>query len=391
MKVKKIMEFCTKCGSQLVEKSDYCHKCGSKIEIIKGVPTAVPVETKIPSQSVMEYDSSKYDRRRRVVIGLSVGIIVAILVPIILMGIVGVVNYRHIGTYYYDETSMDYTNLNLAIDNNVGSIDIFYDDTMTKPFEAKVELYGRKDASLSDAMNFTTTYLNNNTMEIAFVSGEFDFFFWDKKVFTYDITVYINPTVTADIFVYASTGSVSLSTEAIDSLDIVNIDLQSSTGSIDLDMRNSVNTTLNNLSLGTSTGRIDVDLGVRTVLNDSYVLIATSTGSIGFEFVDLISTDSMTWEISTSTGSINIGIMQNIVYPFQFFSLFDVDTSTGSITVDFFFNETIGYQFDGSTSTGSVDILGNEDGYYSPNYATAENLYDFDLITSTGSITVTEM
>jgi DNA-directed RNA polymerase subunit RPC12/RpoP len=391
MKVNKITEFCTKCGSQLVDKSDYCHKCGSKIEMIKGVPTAVPVETKIPSQSVMEYDSSKYDRRRRVVIGLSVGIIVVILVPVILMSIVGVVNYQHIGTYYYDETSTDYTNLNLVIDNNVGSIDIFYDDTMTKPFEAKVELYGRKDASLSDAMNFTTTYLNNDTMEITFVSGEFDFFFWDKKVFTYDITVYINPTVTADIFVYASTGSVSLSTEAIDSLNMVNVDLQSSTGSIDLDMRNSVNTTLNNLSLGTSTGRIDIDLGVRTVLNDSYVLIATSTGSIGFEFVDLISTDSITWEISTSTGSINIGIMQNIVYPFQFFSLFDVDTSTGSITVDFFFNETIGYQFDGSTSTGSVDILGNEDGYYSPNYATAENLYDFDLITSTGSITVTEM
>lgn len=391
MKVKEITEFCTKCGSQLADQADFCHKCGSKIEMVKGVPTAVPVETKIPSQSVMEYDSSKYDRRRKVVIGLSVGIIVTILVPIILLSIVGVVNYQHIGTYNYDETSMDYTNLNLVIDNNVGSIDIFYDDTMIKPFEAKVEIYGRKDASLSDAMNFTTTYLSNDTMEISFNSGEFDFFFWDKKVFTYDITVYINPEVTADIFVYASTGSVSLSTESIDSLDIVNIDLQSSTGSIDLDMRNSVNTTLNGLNLETSAGRIDVNLGIRTALNDSYVLIATSTGSIDFGFVDLLSVDSMTWKITTDTGSINIEIMQDIVYPFQFFSLFDVETSTGSITMDFFFNATIGYQIDGSTSTGSVDILGNEEGYYSPNYATAINIYDFDLITSTGSITVTEM
>ncbi len=391
MKVKKITEFCTKCGSQLADQADFCHKCGSKIEIVKGVPTAVPVETKIPSQYVVEYDSSKYDRRRKIVIGLSVGIIVIIIVPIILWSIFGVINYQHIGTYNYDETSMVYTNLNLVIDNNVGSIDIFYDDTMTKPFEAKVELYGRKDASLSDAVNFTTTYLNNDTMEITFVSGEFDFFFWDKKVFTYDITVYINPVVKADIFVYASTGSVSLSTEAIDSLNMVNVDLQSSTGSIDLDMRNSVNTTLNRLNLETSTGRIDVDLGIRTVLNDSYVLIATSTGSIDFGFVDLISTDSITWEITTSTGSINLEIMQDIVYPFQFLSFFDVDTSTGSITVDFFFNATIGYHFYGSTSTGSVDILGSEDEYSSPNYATAENLYDFELITSTGSITVTEM
>jgi len=286
---------------------------------------------------------------------------------------------------------MEYTNLNLVIDNNVGSIDIFYDDTMTKPFEAKVEVYGRKDASLFDAMNFTTTYLNNDTMEITFVSGEFDFFFWNKKVFTYDITVYINPVVTADIFVDASTGSVSLSTEAIDSLNIICVDLQSSTGSIDLDMNNSVNTTLNGLNLVTNTGRIDVNLGIKTALNDSYMLIDTSTGSIDFGFVDLISADSMVWEIITSTGSINIEIMQDIVYPFHFLTFFAVETSTGSITVDFFFNDTIGYHFYGSTSTGSVNILGNENAYSSPNYATAENLYDFELITSTGSITVTEM
>ena len=384
-------EFCTKCGSQLADQADFCHKCGSKIEMIKGVPTAVPAETIIPSKYVKEYDSSKYDRRRKVVIGLSVGIIVIITVPIILWSIFGVISYQHIGTYRYDETSMEYTNLNLVIDNNVGSIDIFYDDTMTKPFEAKVEVYGRKDASLSDALNFTTTYLNNDTMEIVFDSGDFDFFFWNKKVFTYDITVYINPAETADIFVDADTGSVSLSTEAIDSLDIVRIDLQSNTGSIDLDMINSVNTTLKGLNLSTNTGRIDVDLGVRTSLNDSYVLISTDTGSIDFGFIDLISADSMTWEITTDTGSINIEIMQDIVYPFQFLSFFDVDTSTGSITVDFLFNATIGYHFYGSTSTGSVDILGSGDEYSSPNYATAENLYDFDLSTNTGSVTVTEM
>ncbi|MCK5410038.1 MAG: zinc ribbon domain-containing protein [Candidatus Heimdallarchaeota archaeon] len=384
-------EFCTKCGSQLADKADFCHKCGSKIEMIKGVPTAMPIESKTPSQSKDVYDSSKYDRRRNVVIGLSVGIIAIIVVPIVLWSIFGVINYQHIGTFGYDETSMEYTNLDLIINSSVGSIDIFYDDSMIKPFEATVEVYGREEASLSDAMNFTTTYLSNDTMEIIFDSGEFDFFFWDKKVFTYDITIYINPAVTADIFVDADTGSVSLSTEAIDSLNIVSIDLQSNTGSIDLDMINSVNTTLNGLNLFTNTGRIDVDLGVRTALDDSYVVIVTNTGSIDFEYVDLIAYDDMTWEITTNTGSINVEIIQNIVYPFQFLTFFDVDTDTGSITVDFFFNATIGYHFYGSTSTGSVDILGSGDEYSSPNYATAENLYDFDLSTSTGSVTVTEL
>ncbi|MCK5142023.1 MAG: zinc ribbon domain-containing protein, partial [Candidatus Heimdallarchaeota archaeon] len=120
-------EFCTKCGSQLADKADFCHKCGSKIEMIKGVPTAMPIESKTPSQPKDVYDSSKYDRRRNVVIGLSVGIIVIITVPIILWSIFGVINYQHIGTYRYDETSIEYTNLNLVIDNDVGSIDIFYD------------------------------------------------------------------------------------------------------------------------------------------------------------------------------------------------------------------------------------------------------------------------
>ncbi|MHA1346316.1 MAG: zinc-ribbon domain-containing protein [Candidatus Heimdallarchaeaceae archaeon] len=385
------MEFCTKCGSQLADQADFCHKCGSKIEMVKGVPTAMPIESKTPSQPRMEYDDRKYNRRRNVVLGLSVGIIVIIVVPIVLWSIFGVINYQHIGTFSYDETSMEYTNLNLVIDNSVGSIDIFYDDTMTKPFEAIVEVYGRDDASLLDAVNFTTTYLNNDTMEIMFVSGDFDFFFWDNQVFTYDIIIYINPAETADIFVDTDTGSISLSTEAIDSLEITSIDLQSSTGSIDLDMTNSVNTTLDDLNIETNTGRIDVDLGVRTTLDDSYVIIDTDTGSINFGFVDLISIDNMTWEITTDTGSINLEIEQNIVYPFQFLSSFIVDTDTGSITVDFFFNDTIGYHFDGSTSTGSVDILGSENAFSSPNYGTAENLYDFELTTSTGSVTVTEM
>ncbi|MBY9001021.1 MAG: zinc ribbon domain-containing protein [Candidatus Heimdallarchaeota archaeon] len=386
----KITEFCTKCGNQLADHADFCHKCGSKIVMVKGVPTAVSIETKTPSHTVEEHDSMKYAKRRNVVIGLSVGLIAIIIVPIIIWGVFGFINYTHIGSYTYDETSMEYTNLNLVIDNNVGSIDVYYEDSLTKPFEAIVELYGRKGASLLDAVNFTTTYLTNDTMEINFNSGDFDFFFWDKKVFTYDMSIYINPLVTADVFIDADTGSVSFSTEGLDSIIIENLDISSNTGSIDLDLINSVNTTFNGLNLKGNTGRISVDLGSRTTINDSYVLIDTDTGSIDFEFVDLIAYDDQTWEITTDTGSIDVSITQNIVLPFTFMSHFDIDTDTGSISVDFLFNDTIGYSFYGTTSTGSVDILGSEDEYISPNYGIATNLYVFELSTSTGSVTVTE-
>ena len=88
--------------------------------------------------------------------------------------------------------------------------------------------------------------------------------------------------------------------------------------------------------------------------------------------------------------SVEVSITQNLVFPFTFLSFFGLDTDTGSIRVDFLFNATIGYTFSGSTSTGSVDILGSENDYTTPNYATAENLYDFEMSTSTGSVTVTE-
>jgi len=71
--------------------------------MIKGVPTAVSFETKVSPKSVMEYDSRKYDQRRKVVIGLSVGIIVIIVVPIVLWSMFGVINYQHISTFKHDD------------------------------------------------------------------------------------------------------------------------------------------------------------------------------------------------------------------------------------------------------------------------------------------------
>ena len=390
-------QFCTKCGSQLVDRADFCHKCGSKIEMIKGVPTAIPVEPvaeKVPTQvakvPTQVYDTSKYERRRKVIIGLSVGLVLIIVVPIVLFSVFGFFNYHYIDSYVYDEASMDYTNINLIIDNNVGTVDIYYDDSLSKPFEAVVEVFGRRDSDISNALNFTTEYLNNDTIEVMFDSGDFNFFFWDENVFTYDISFYLNPVTTTDILVDADTGSVSLSTEGLDNLEILNLNLASNTGKVTLDMDNSVNSSIETLHLETDTGRVSVNLGTRTKLDDTEVIIKANTGGIDFTYEDIILEEDILWDIETNTGSIDIDITQNIVYPTDITVDFLVNTNTGSIEVVFSFNTSIGYRFQGDSNTGNEDILGNEDSFIPPNYETASNVYDFLMDAGTGSITVSE-
>ncbi|MHA1953852.1 MAG: hypothetical protein ACW96U_07895 [Candidatus Heimdallarchaeaceae archaeon] len=326
-------------------------------------------------------------KRRQVVTGVSIGIILAVLVPIILIAVFGSINFTHLGTLEFDVDSFAITNIDLSIDNNVGSIDIEYDSSLTKLIETTIEVRGRPGGNIDEARTFGMR-IDPNTLVIDFNSGEdYSFFFWNKKSFTYDITVKLHPSATVDHFVDADTGSVSLTTNKIDDIEFYDVILTSNTGRVSLDMSGSTDSSMDNLDLGTNTGRINVDLGERTSINTSLVDFHTNTGSITFSYIDLIVFDDISWLIETDTGSINMFITQNLVHPFSVDSVFDVITDTGSITLNFNFNNTIGFKFVGSTDTGSVDLLGEDDVYQSLNYLTALNTYTFTMDTDTGSVT----
>jgi hypothetical protein len=384
-------EFCTQCGTQLSDSAVFCHICGSKIERVTGVPTAIPKQAVVTAPAKHHTLAKPYSpKRRQVVTGVSIGIILAVIVPIILIAVFGSINFTDLGELEFDVSSLAITNIELSIDNSVGSVDIEYDNSMVKLFEATINVKGRPGSNINEAQNFEII-IEPTKLVIEFTSGEYSFFFWNKKAFTYNIVVKLHPSAVVDFNVDADTGSVSLTTNGVDNLDFNNILLTSNTGRVTLDMGGTGDATIQDLYLESDTGRINVDLGERTTLNTTDIVVTTDTGGITFSYTDLIILDDISWYIETNTGSINMQITQLMVFPYDVESVFDVMTDTGSITVGFNFNNTIGYRFDGASDTGSVDLLGEDDYYQSLLYLTASNIYSFTLDTDTGSVTAEEL
>jgi hypothetical protein len=385
-------EFCTQCGTQLSDAAVFCHICGSKIERVRGVATAIPKQEVVTAPAKHHELAKPYTpKRRKVITGVSIGIILAVIIPIILIAVFGSINFTVLGTLEFQVDSFAITNIDLSIDNNVGDVDIEYDSSLTNLIEVSTEVRGRPGGNIDDAKEFGMR-IDPDTLVIEFDSGdEYSFFFWNKKAFTYDITVKLHPTAKVDHFVDADTGSVVLTTDKIDNIEFEDVILTSNTGRVELDMSDSTDCSIQHLELGTNTGRVNVDLGERTSLNTTLVDINTDTGSITFSYKDLILIDDISWMIDTDTGSVNMFITQDLVYPYDVISSFDVDSDTGSINLYFSFNSSIGYRFEGSTSTGSVDLLGEDDSYQSPNYITASNTYTIIMGTSTGSVTAQEL
>lgn len=384
--------FCTNCGTNLTGEAIFCHMCGASIQDIQGVPTAMPIKTDPHPGPVKKYGPARPYRpvrQRPKLLGFVFGMIALMVVPFIIMGIFGVINFTDIGTLNFEVESLAVTNMDLEIDNDVGSLDITYDATLTKLMVVTLEVRGRLGAELADARNFVVTNDSLNHITVSFNSGKRNFWFWDKTVFDYDINIKLHPSVYANYTVDEDTGSITVSTNGIDNLNFSNVNLATNTGKVFMNLVGSTNTSIHDLELRTNTGRVDLNLGEQTFLNTDEVIVETDTGGVSLTYVDLIVLDDIVWDIKTDTGSITLSITQNLVLPYAYASVFHVDSSTGSISGVFIFNSTLGYNIYADTSTGSIDIPGPGDYYENPAYSTALNLYRFTLTTSTGSVSVT--
>ena len=384
--------FCTNCGTNLTGEAVFCHICGASIQDVQGVPTAMPIKTDPHPGPVKKYGPARPYRpvrQRPKLLGFVFGMIALMVVPFIIMGIFGVINFTDIGTLDFEVESLAVTNMDLEIDNDVGSLDITYDATLTKLMVVTLEVRGRPGADLADARNFVVTNDSLNHITVSFNSGKRTFWFWDKTVFDYDINIKLHPSVYANYTVDEDTGSITVSTNGIDNLNFSNVNLATNTGKVFMNLVGSTNTSIHDLKLRTNTGRVDLNLGEQTFLNTDEVMVETDTGGVSLTYVDLIVPDDIVWDIKTDTGSITLSITQNLILPYTYASVFHVDSSTGSISGVFTFNSTLGYNIYTDTSTGSIDIPGPGDYYENPAYSTALNLYRFTLTTSTGSVSVT--
>jgi hypothetical protein len=384
--------FCTNCGTNLTAEAVFCHMCGASIQEVRGVPTAMPAKA-APSTVVAKQPEYvrpyRPIRQRPKLIGFFVGIVALFAVPLILMMSLGAINFTDLGVLDFEVTSLTHPNMDLEIDNDVGSLDITYDAALTKLMVATLEVRGRPGADINDAKNFISTVDGADHITVSFDSGDRGFWFWDKTVFNYAIDIRLHPSVYANYTVDTDTGSITLSTSGIDFLNFSSINMATNTGSVFMNLVGSTNTSIQEIELHSDTGRVDLNLGVFTYLNTDEVIVETDTGGISLTYEDLIVPGDIVWDVQTETGSITLSITQNLNLTVESASVFHVDTDTGSITGTFIFNSIIGFNIYADTATGSISLPGPGSYYENAAYSTATTLYRFTLTTDTGSVTAT--
>jgi len=305
----------------------------------------------------------KLKKNRNGIAGLIIVIVIALA---IIAGVVAVLVTRGgaftlIGETDYTYASTANLNLTLTIDNTVGSVDVEYDDTLTSLLEARLEFWGRSEATIADAKNFTSTITDKIT--ISFDSGVVTWQWGNKSAFYQKLFIKINPDAIAEYSLTVTTGSVTLNFDSLTESEITMLDVDVTTGSV------------------------DVDFGDNTFLNTSTVSLETTTGSVDVISQEVKFVDDIVWTIKTTTGSIDLTVDQVAIPSDNYIATFNVDTTTGSIDLLYTLAETdFGIRITAQTTTGSITLPGGGNLYESNGYSGELIKYIFDLDTTTGSI-----
>ncbi len=408
-------KYCVSCGTAVTATDGFCFKCGAKIENYKELDDS-PGGVRIVSVSPAESDYQVYERHKRqrskrrfkplLVLLLITG---AIVIPIAIFSSISSLQ-TPIGTLTYDVPTTGITKVDLIIDNNIGSVDIVYDDSITNLFESFIEVRGGIKATMDDAVNFEHTIVGNSVI-ISFIDTQTFVSFFNLKTLTYEIEIKLNPIANVAFNVETSTGSITCSLDGNDNLMISEVYFSSSTGSVNfisgtaenttigdiylegstgslmLDFRYSIDASITDLIMDTSTGSVKAYLGETMTLNCTDIHLSTSTGSILVEYTNIIQLDDLEWSIDTSTGSLTLIFEQTILPVINCSTIYNLETSTGSITIDCEVNSDIGIEMDADTSTGSITLPSGGKHYSSPEFSLKGCQYSFILMTSTGSIT----
>jgi len=230
------------------------------------------------------------------------------------------------------------------------------------------------------------------------------------------IDVILRTDVIYDINALSGTGSIKL--DASSGVALNNTSLMTSTGSVGLDVDTGV-VFLGNVGLETSTGSVTVYANNDTFSNGLSVITSTgsatlnftncilgddlycsvSTGSIGLKSYNMLYTQDAVWNVGTSTGSVDVEIYQSINIDANVTGT--IGSSTGGVDIVYIDKlSTVGAEFDCGTSTGTVTYISSGSGGFSwigdsndkvitsDDYDASTFRYTFTVSTSTGSIEV---
>ncbi len=408
-------KYCVSCGTAVTTADEFCFKCGAKIENYKdlnessgNVRIIAERQTELDDQDyvIRKRRKSKKSRKPLLLIPLILGVII---IPAIIMGSISSIR-TPIGTLTYVVPTTGITKLDLIVDNNVGSVNVVYDDSITNLFESFITVRGGIKASMDDAINFEHEVVGDKVV-ISFVDDAIFMSFLNLKSLSYDIDIWINPIAVVDFNIETSTGSISCSLDGNDNLLITeaffssstgsvnfisgtienttigDIYIESSTGSLLFDFRYSTDASITDLIMDTSTGSVKAYLGETMTVNCTDIDLSTSTGSILVEYTNIIQLDDLDWNIDTSTGSLTFVFEQTILPVNNCSSTYDLETSTGSIIVNCVITTGIGIEMSADTSTGGINLPSGGSYYSSPEFSLKTSQFSFTLLTSTGSIT----
>ena len=380
--------YCPKCGSKTYQDSLFCETCGSQLTPSKLNSRSVNLsqsENSVKDEFTKRTSSPRYSstapqysyrRKSNHRVGLIIGIIIIGVISIsslsmLLIGFFPMLDfadpYEYVGSHDYKITNNNFTQIDVIIDNSIGSVNVFYTENSLTVLDAQIHVYAKDQRD----------FYESDAADVGEYSGDHLYFqftpysdsFWNAD-YTYDIDLYISKELKSNLQIEISTGSIM-----VDARDVL----------------------LGEVFLETSTGSIEVFF-TNVQFNNSdhnYFQIDTSTGSVNTRFHNVTYTNMTNnphWSISASTGSVNLDLSQEVALNSSLDIEYDVSTSTGSVTCNFGLNDVIEYYLDASTSLGEIMVEGFSSEislpYTSENYQTTSLKYILLLSTSTGSIEI---
>ncbi|UCD00944.1 MAG: hypothetical protein JSV23_08670 [Promethearchaeota archaeon] len=334
-----------------------------------------------------------------------------------IFGIIVFVNwgtFEYSNTYYYQGVPSPVEILSLNSD--IGAININYNSTPTD-YIVKVDLDIRIDGGFVAGKAYSDFFEDvvwlNGSIPITFelVKKVFTGFIF-PIIYDIEIDVTLRTDIIYDITAVSSTGAINMVVPQ--NIVLNNTNIATSTGLIFLNAGK--NTTVQGiLGMSTSTGAIEffanqinlthglnthtstgsLTLNFTSCITGDNIYIDDSTGSIILNSYNMKYTKDTNWYISTATGSIYANFKQFVEMNANITGT--IQSSTGSI--DIIYDDSlssIGAKFTCTVGTGSITYtdlgaggMSRVNGIISTNdYDSATNKFTFTVSTSTGSIDV---
>lgn len=357
-----MVDSCTNCGTQLDEESLFCEACGTRVsamslptETAKTLESQQPITkpSSVPPPPAPRQTVFVSEPRKKSFLWIAIGIIIILIAG---AGMAGFLWWAVWGEEYLGENSFvieskTILDVQLDITNSAGDVSIDFVSS-NNLFDAKVKVYGNRDADINDATNFTSSVVNGQYQAIEFDSSI------DQGDFSYKLVISIAREARTKVAIETSSGDQTIDVSA--------------------------STSLTGLDLKSSSGDIDIDLGIGAMVNFSSSELQVSSGDINLAWADLVVERDISWAIDSSSGSVDIDISQYQQPATQKTIDFVISVSSGDIYIGYDLGSDIGLSLTGSASSGDINFPGGRDSYQSSNYASAVLRLNFDIAVSSG-------